>query len=200
LLKDRRSANLPKHEPEDHPLAHWITPLAALLALALVPGSASAADKPAPDKAVPDETSLRAADREQSRIVGAGDVAAQQAFMHPNYIINGPANVILRKAQVIQMLGQGGMARTGYERIIEGLQITGDVGITMGRETVAPAAGSQLGQLHGEGVLRRRFTNVYLFEDGRWRFLARQATLVSGPPPAPASAPGPTPDPSAPQP
>jgi len=153
-------------------LAYWISTRAALLALALVPGSALADGL--------DEAGLRAADREQSRIVGAGDVAAQQAFMHPNYILNGPANKVMRKAQVVEMLGQGAMARTGYERIIEDLQITGNVGVVMGRESVVPAGSSELGKLHGETTLQRRFTNVFLFEDGRWRFLARQATLVGG--------------------
>jgi hypothetical protein len=172
LPGDPRSATLAPHEPEDETLATWIPTRIALLALAFVPGSALADGR--------DEAGLRAADAEQSRIVGAGDVAAQQAFMHPNYILNGPANAIMRKPQVIEMLGQGQMARTGYERIIEGLQITGDVGIVMGRETVAPVASSQLGKLHGEGVLQRRFTNAFLFEDGRWRFLARQATVVGG--------------------
>lgn len=175
LPRDPRSANLPGHEPEDETLAYWISTRAALLALALLsgsglPGSASADEL--------NEAGLRAADREQSRIVGVGDVAAQQAFMHPNYILNGPANAVMRKAQVIEMLGQGQMARTGFERTIEGLQITGNVGIVMGRESVVPATTSQLGKLHGEGALQRRFTNVFLFEDGRWRFLARQATLV----------------------
>jgi hypothetical protein len=178
LPEDPRSANLPKQQPEDETLAHWIPTAAALLALALLPGAAFADGR--------DEAGLRAADREQSRIVGAGDVAAQQAFMHPNYILNGPANEVMRKAQVVEMLGQGAMARTAFERIIEGLQITGDVGIVMGRETVVPAAGSQLGKLHGEGVLQRRFTNVFLFENGRWRFLARQATVVVGPGPTAA--------------
>lgn len=178
LPSDPRSANLPGHEPEDQALAYWISTRAALLALALLSGSGL------PGSALADELNeagLRAADREQSRIVGAGDVAAQQAFMHPNYILNGPANAVMRKAQVIEMLGQGQMARTGFERTIEGLQITGNVGIVMGRESVVPATTSQLGKLHGEGALQRRFTNVFLFEDGRWRFLARQATVVGDP-------------------
>gem|GEM_PF-797993 len=163
-------------------MAYWISTRVALLALALLVGAAL------PGLALADtldEAGLRAADREQSRIVGDGDVAAQQAFMHPNYILNGPANVIMRKAQVIEMLGQGAMARTGYERIIEGLQITGNVGVVMGRETVVPVGASQLGKLHGETTLQRRFTNVFLFEDGRWRFLARQATLVGAGAPRP---------------
>jgi hypothetical protein len=34
-------------------------------------------------------------------------------------------------------------------------------------------------QLHGSKILDRRFTNVFVFEDGEWRFLARQATIVA---------------------
>ena len=45
------------------------------------------------------EASLRAADAEQMRIIVQGDAEAQQAFMHPNYMINGPSNRILEAVQ-----------------------------------------------------------------------------------------------------
>lgn len=128
--------------------------------------------------AQPDEASLRAADAEQMRIIVEGDAAAQQNFMHDNYIINGPSNRVMRKPQLVDMLAHGAMASDRFERTIEGLQITGNVGVVMGRETVTPAAGSQLAGIYGRATLERRFTNVFLFEDGRWRFLARQATVV----------------------
>jgi hypothetical protein len=48
----------------------------------------------------------------------------------------------------------------------------------MGREIVKPAEASELGKLHPGKTLQRRFTNVFLFENGKWRFLARQATIV----------------------
>ena len=126
-----------------------------------------------------DEQSLRAADREQMRIIVEGDAAAQQEFMHPNYIINAPAGRILRKAQVVSMLSQGGMASEQFERKIEGVALTGNVGVVMGSEIVKPATASELGKRYPGRVLDRRFTNVFLYEDGRWRFLARQATIVS---------------------
>ena len=87
----------------------------------------------------------------------------------------------MRKSQVVQMLSHGAMASDTFDRTIEGLQITGDVGIVMGRETVTPAKASELAGLYGRSALQRRFTNVYLFKDGRWRFLARQATVVTPP-------------------
>jgi hypothetical protein len=131
-----------------------------------------------PPQATPTERSLRAADAEQMRIIVQQDATAQQQFMHPNYIINAPANRVLRKSQVVSMLDQGGMASDRFERVIEGTAITGRVGIVMGREIVKPAAGSELGRLHPAKTLQRRFTNVFLFENGKWRFLARQATVV----------------------
>jgi len=125
------------------------------------------------------ERTLRAADAEQMRIIVQGDAKAQQSFMHPNYIINGPSNEVLHKSVVVGMLAHGKMGSDRFERVIEGLAITGNVGIVMGREVVHPLSSSQLGMLHGNKVLNRRFTNVYLFQGGKWLFLARQATIVN---------------------
>jgi hypothetical protein len=127
------------------------------------------------------EASLRAADAEQMRIIVAGDAKAQSTFMHDNYIINGPSNRILRKPVLVDMLAHGKMASDRFERTIEGTQITGNVGIVMGSEVVTPAAGSELAGKFGQRELQRRFTNVFLFENGTWRFLARQATVVEPP-------------------
>ena len=132
-----------------------------------------------PAEQVPTDASLRAADAEQMRIIVEGDATAQQEFMHPNYIINAPANVVRRKAELVADLARGGMASEGFERTIEGTAITGSVGIVMGREVVKPAPASNLGRLHPGATLQRRFTNVFLWEDGKWRFLARQASVVA---------------------
>ena len=125
------------------------------------------------------EASLRAADAEQMRIIVQGDAQSQQAFMHPNYMINGPSNRVLHKDVLVDMLAHGQMGSDFFERVIEDLVITGNVGIVMGREVVHPTPTSELGMRHGDKVLNRRFTNVFLFEDGKWRFLARQATIVN---------------------
>jgi hypothetical protein len=50
---------------------------------------------------------LRAADAEELRIILAGDAPAEQTFMHPNYIVNSPANRVVRKDQLIKMLSEG---------------------------------------------------------------------------------------------
>jgi hypothetical protein len=126
----------------------------------------------------PNETSLRAADAEELRIILAGDTHAEQAFMHPNYIVNSPANRIVRKDQLIKMLSEGQIASNAIERTIEATAITGNVGIVMGREIVTPKPTSELGQLHGTKTIERRFTDVFLFEKNAWHLLARQSTVI----------------------
>ena len=132
----------------------------------------------APDQR-PTEASLRAADAEQMRIIVEEDAAAQSRFMHPNYMLNAPANVVRRKPERVAALARGASASERFERTVEGLSITGPVGIVMGRELVTPSPTSNLGRLHPGQTLHRRFTNVFLWERGRWRFLARQASIVS---------------------
>jgi hypothetical protein len=130
----------------------------------------------------PNETSLRAADAEELRIVLTGDADAMRALTHPNYIVNSPVNQIVRKDQLIKLLSEGKIASEAIERTIEATAITGNVGIVMGRETIKPKPNSELGLAHGVKVLERRFTNVFVFEQGKWRLLARQSTVIEANP------------------
>ena len=148
----------------------------------LIPIAAIALAAPALGQTLASETSLRQTDAEQMRIIVDEDATAQQSFMHPNYIINAPSNRVLRKAQLVAMLAQGQMASERFARSIEAVSITGNVGIVMGEETVTPSTNSQLGRQFGNKPLTRRFTNIFLFEKGRWRFLARQASVIGTPP------------------
>ena len=126
----------------------------------------------------PDDASLRAADAEELRIIAAGDTNAMREFMHPNYMVNSPANRIMRKDDLIKLVAAGTIANDGLERTVEGTAITGNVGIVMGGETIKPKPDSELGRLYGTKTLERRFTDVFLFENGKWRLLARQSTVI----------------------
>lgn len=127
----------------------------------------------------PSETNLRAADAEQMRIIVQEDAKAQSEFMHPNYMLNGPANAVKRKPELVAMLARGEIGSERFTRNIEGVAVTGNVGVVMGSEVVTPSPNSNLGRLHPGRTLKRRYTNVFIWEDGRWRFLARQASIVS---------------------
>jgi hypothetical protein len=130
----------------------------------------------------PNETSLRAADAEELRNVLTGDANALRSLMHPNYMVNSPVNQIVRKDQLIKLLSEGKIASESIERTIEAIAITGNVGIVMGRETIKPKPDSELGLVHGVKTLERRFTNVFVFDQGNWRLLARQSTVIQAGP------------------
>lgn len=149
---------------------HIVMAFAAVLLLA---GPAAA------QVARPDDATLLAADAEQKRIIVEQDLEAQRRFMHDNYIINAPANRVLRKGDALAIMARSGNAADRFDRVIEGYQITGNIGIVMGREVVQPTASSVLGGQYGTRPLSRRFTNVFVFESGRWVFLARHATVVA---------------------
>jgi hypothetical protein len=126
----------------------------------------------------PEEASLRAADAAELQNVLTGDANAMRSLMHPNYMVNSPVNRVVRKDQLIKLLSEGKIASESIERTIEATAITGNVGIVMGRETVIPKPNSELGLAHGVKTLERRFTNVFVFDQGNWRLLARQSTVI----------------------
>ena len=80
--------------------------------------------------------------------------------------------------QVLAMIKSGAIAAKSFERTPESVTITGNVGVVMGSERFTPTATSESGRLFGVKPLTRRYTNVYLREAGKWRFLARHANVV----------------------
>ena len=123
------------------------------------------------------ENGLLAADRRQRRILAEGNEQGFAQALHPNFIINAPHNICGGREQVLR-LSQGAFAQESAHPQIEKVSLTGNVGILMGSERVTPAAGSLMATWFGTAPIRRRFTNVYLFEDGKWLLLARQASVV----------------------
>jgi len=55
------------------------------------------------------------------------------------------------------------------------------VSVVAGREIVQPDQDSVAGKRRHDGgkQVGRRFTNVYLWKDGRWQFLARHANEIT---------------------
>ena len=62
----------------------------------------------------------------------------------------------------------------GWEHIGEGsMQVEDGVAVTMGSETIEQKHGPQAGE-----VINRRFTNVWLFRDGKWWLRFRHANVA----------------------
>ena len=142
----------------------------ALLAVAIATSSAAAPR--------PTEQSLRAVDALQRELISQRDTLGMRKLAHPNLRINAPTNVVLSHDQLLTMMGNGQIAAENFVRVPESVTITGNVGVVMGRETFTSVAGSASANMFGTRPLNRRYTNVYIFEGGRWRFLARHANVV----------------------
>lgn len=143
------------------------------LAGALMVGSASTLARAAPIDDV------RAADEAQRSMVAASDVAGIAALAHTNLRINAPGNRVLTREQFLANLRNGEIAAENFERTPEDITISGSVAVVMGRETFTPAAASELGRTYGAVPLQRRYTNVYIRQQGRWLWLARHANVVT---------------------
>lgn len=127
----------------------------------------------------PDEVSLRAADAVQKEAGAKSDAEATDRLQHPNYLGNAPNNRVATAEEVRQLMASGRIASEGFDREIERVAITGNVGVVMGKEIVTPSAGSEQAKMFADSKVTRRFTNVFLWEDERWKLLARHANVVA---------------------
>jgi len=152
-------------------LIHVLIP--AMLPVALVAAGPSLA------QAAPDEESLRAIDQEQRRLVGAGDAVGLEKILHPNMVINGPDGRVVTREMFLESTRSGAVSKQSFERVPEAVRITGNIGVLVGHENIVAAPGSRDFAKFGKTPFQRRYTNVFLFEGGRWLFLARQASVVS---------------------
>ena len=131
-----------------------------------------------PARAVGDEASLRQVDEQQRALIAARDADGMQALADADLHINAPTNKVLKGAQLIGMMKSGAVAAEDFVRVPESVTISGDVGIVMGHERFTATPDSESGRMFGAGALDRRYTNIYRWKDGRWRFLARHANVV----------------------
>ena len=141
--------------------------------VALALATACATISPADDK----ESVLAVHDQQRAMVAGS-DVEGLERLAHPNLRINAPGGRVLTREQFLANMRSGEIAAEAFERTAENVQISGNVAIVMGRERFAPAPSSELGRTFGAGPLQRRYTNIYVWQQGRWRWLARHANVV----------------------
>jgi quercetin dioxygenase-like cupin family protein len=118
-----------------------------------------------------------AVDDRQRAMVAASDANALARLAHPNLRINAPGGRVLTREQFLANMRSGEIAAEAFERTAEDVSISGNVAVVMGRETFTPATSSELGRTFGAKPLQRRYTNTYVWQQGRWLWLARHANV-----------------------
>jgi len=137
----------------------------AVLIGALIAAAPAAAAGTTPEAT---EASLQQVDQRQSEIVQTGDLASLDALLHRDYLVHVPNGRTLDRSQILEFAKGGALSKEKHRRVQEKWSITGTTGIVFGvdhMESPSPLA--------TRGELKRRYTNVYVFEDGRWKHLAR---------------------------
>jgi hypothetical protein len=105
-----------------------------------------------------------------------GDEAAAAHLWADDLILNAPNNQVLRKPQILERTKQHiALQYSSWEQHREAMLLRRDCVVTMGYEVIV-----QKGDVPNSGkTIKRRYTNVHYFEEGRWRLVARQTTDIS---------------------
>lgn len=117
---------------------------------------------------------IRDLEERERRAVLAGDIAAIEAFWHPEFLVNSPNNrLLVGRDATLDLVRSGVIQFSRFDRVVERVEVEGDIAVTMGSETIVQQRGPQAGQ-----VIERRYTNVWRLEGGQWRLRFRHANVV----------------------
>lgn len=111
------------------------------------------------------------------------DAKELSTYFADEFFVTNPFNQLaLKKAFFIDMVANGTLAFSKFERTIEHMQFYGDMVIVAGRETCGWAGKMPLAGKTSE----LRFTGVARKVNGKWIEVARHANIIMpGPAPAP---------------
>ena len=114
-------------------------------------------------------------DRPSLTLYGAR-ASGSVAVWSEQLVVNAPSNRISAdRDTVLNLMRQGLIHYSSFERRIERLRVDGDIAIVMGAETIMPVGNSpQAGQ-----TVQRRFTHVWKKEAGAWRLVVRHANVIA---------------------
>ena len=143
--------------------------LAAVLAV-FVSGSASAQSVKQNAKI---EQEIRRLDLAHADAILRGDLTALDKLWTEDFKVNNPFNQIDRADRI----RTGAVTYSSFIREPETALVHGDTVIVMGREIVVPKGNSP----DAGKTINRRYTNIWMKRSGRWRLIARHASVICQP-------------------
>jgi ketosteroid isomerase-like protein len=104
-----------------------------------------------------------------------GDAAALDSLMDDDVTVNHPTKRIVKeKKELLDLIDKGVIRYTSFNRFPETFLFFKDMVVVMGNETVVPAKGAPNA---GESLIRR-YTNIWMNQNGKWRLTVRHANNV----------------------
>lgn len=119
------------------------------------------------------EAEVRRLDMEQARVAQSGNVDAMSALLHPEYTAHLANGKLSNRTQTLTFVASGLLAKERFERTQESVKVSGGTAVVMGLDRLeAPPPLAQRGERS------RRYTNIYVMHEGRWKLFARHFHLL----------------------
>ena len=118
------------------------------------------------------EQEIRKLEQGQVDALMRNDLAAMKANWAKDYVVNNPFNEAVDASK--GPIQAGTLTYSSFVREVERVLIRGNTVIVMGRETVVPKGTSP----DAGKTIDRRFTDVWMKQNGKWLMTARQASVV----------------------
>ena len=113
----------------------------------------------------------------------AGDATAFGALISADFVASDPGNTIRHRDELVALISSGRLQYESIETSIDyARQLGDDLVVVMGTESTlqsAVPADRELESVALSHKLKRRFTNVYRKEQGDWRLLVKQSTIIA---------------------
>ena len=143
--------------------------LIALTAFVIIPGLAAQIDTTAL------KVEIRKLEVAHANAILNGNAAALDSLMDDNIIVNHPTNRIVKeKKELLDLIRQGIIRYTSFKRYPELFLFFKDMVVVMGNEIVVPSEGAP----NAGKALQRRYTNIWMMREGKWRLTVRHANNV----------------------
>ena len=121
------------------------------------------------------EAQISKLDLAHAQAILMGDVQALDTLLDDDVTVNHPTNRIVKeKKELLELIRQGVIRYTTFQRYPEKFLFFKDMVVVMGRETIVPAEGAP----NAGKTLQRRYTNMWMKLDGRWKLVVRHANNV----------------------
>jgi ketosteroid isomerase-like protein len=118
---------------------------------------------------------LRKLEMAHANAILKSDAVALDSLMDDDITVNHPTNRIVKeKKELLDLIHQGIIRYTSFERYPETFLFFKDMVVVMGSELVVPAQGAP----NAGKSIKRRYTDVWMNRDGKWRLTVRHANNV----------------------
>jgi ketosteroid isomerase-like protein len=121
------------------------------------------------------ETEIRKLEEEARIAFLNKDTTTLLKLYSPKLVVNSPLNKVSTFEQIMGRIRKGEDDRGSFERTIENITFANNIAIVMGGERLIPTENAP----NAGKTVKRRFTNIWMEDKGRWQLVARQATIIS---------------------